>query len=106
VRDADHHVAAGGEVGQGLVRRLDVERRDVGRREQERTAVAVDRRRGRLDRGRLERAAGRDRRRPSPGPGPQRRLDARRRLGADELRQPRVACRERLDDDRGRISPS
>jgi hypothetical protein len=66
----------------------------------------VYRRGGRVERGRLERAIRRDRRRPAPRSRSQQRVDARRAVGSEQFRQARVGSRERLDDDRGRLSPS
>jgi hypothetical protein len=69
--------------------------------------VAVDRRRGGIDRGCLEGAIGRDRGGPPPRPRPQQRADLSRSVVAEQRRQRRIRRgRERRDDDRGGLSPS
>jgi hypothetical protein len=107
VGDADDDVAAGGEVGERLAGGVDVERGDVGRGEQQRARVPVDRRGRGVDRRRLERAIRGDRRGPAPRAAPQQRGDPIRAVLAEQRPELGVGRRgKRLDDDRGRVSPS
>ena len=95
-------VAPGREVLERGARQAPVERRDVGRGQQDRTVVAVQRCLRGTQRGRLEAAARRDLRGPAPRTRGELGAQRLRAVGAQELVEPRVVGRgERADDDGG-----
>ena len=107
VGDPEHDVAAGGEVLQRDPGDRDVERRHVRRGQQERSAVAVHRDGGGVERGRLVGVSGRDGGRPPPRAAAQRVADLRRPLRAQQRCEPGIGRgAERVDDHRRGISPS
>jgi hypothetical protein len=107
VRDPDDDIAPRREVVEGDTRDGDVEGRDVGRGEKERPVVAMDRSGRRVERRRLVGVPGGDGGGPRPCPRPKRVAEAGGAVGAQQRGEVRVGRRrERLDDDRRRISPS
>ncbi len=98
----DDETRSRGEVRAHTRRVLAAERRDVRCDEHDRAVMPLERGRGRRDRRRLERPAGRQLRDPAPCVRPQLAPQALRAAGADgPIERPVERGAERIDDDGG-----